>query len=105
MDMKATTGALAVLGLASLGYAQGVVNGPRNVMGRLSSSGPKSSVDFTASGNTAPVKAGTLAARPGNCTTGQMYFATDAAAGQNLYFCTATGTPGTWTLQGGSGGA
>ena len=106
INMKiSTTRALAVLALASLGNAQGVVNGQRTVLGRLTSSGPDSAVDFTAAGSTAPVKTGTLAARPASCTQGQVYFATDVPAGQNLYFCTVTGTPGTWTLQGGSGGA
>jgi len=99
-----TTRAFAVLALASLGNAQGVVNGPRDHLGRLSSSGAYSSVDFTAAGSTAPVKTGTLAARPAGCIQGQLYFATDAPAGQNLYACTATGTPGTWSAEGGSGG-
>jgi hypothetical protein len=105
MNMKVTRRVLAVLSLAGLGIAQDVVNGPKAVLGRLSSSGANSSVDFTASGSTAPVKAGTLAVRPAACTQGQMYYATDAPAGQNLYSCTATGSPGTWTLQGGSGAA
>ncbi len=60
-------------------------------------------MDFTAAGSTAPVKTGTLAARPAGCTRGQIYFATDVTAGQNLYLCTATITPGTWTVPGGSG--
>jgi hypothetical protein len=105
MNMKIVTRAVAVLALATLAHAQGVVNGQRSVLGRLSASGPDSAVDFTAAGTTAPVKTGTLAARPAGCTRGEMYFATDVAAGQNLYLCTATGTPGTWTAQGGSGGA
>ena len=99
--MKVITRALAVLALASLGNAQDTVNGPKGVLGRLSSSGVNSSVDFTASGSTAPVKTGTLAGRPTGCTLGQIYFATDVSAGQNLYVCTATGAPGTWTLHGG----
>ena len=52
---------------------------------------------------TTPAKAGTTAARPTACTQGQIYFATDVAAGQNLYFCTMTGTPGTWTQMSGTG--
>src|SRR4051794_27704806 len=105
MNMQISMRALPLLALASLASAQGVVNGQRNVLGRLSTSGPNSAVDFTAAGATSPVKTGTLAARPVNCSQGEMYFASDAAAGQNLYVCTTPGTPGVWTLQGGSGGA
>lgn len=37
-----------------------------------------------------------------NCTVvGETYFRTDAVAGSNSFSCTTTGTPGTWTLQGG----
>jgi len=105
MNMKIVTRALALVALANLADAQGVVNGQRSHLGSLSASGPYSAVDFTAAGSTAPVKTGTLAARPANCTQGDIYFATDVTAGQNLYFCTATGTPGTWTVQTGSGTA
>jgi hypothetical protein len=41
---------------------------------------------------TAPVKTGT--ALPPACAPGDMFFKTDAAAGQNLYFCTGANT---WT--------
>ena len=37
---------------------------------------------------------------PGTCLLGQVFFDTDAPAGQNLYGCTATNT---WTLLGGTG--
>ena len=41
-----------------------------------------------------------------NCSTvGETYFQTDATAGSNTWGCTTTGTPGTWTLQGGAGGS
>ena len=99
MKKKIGTWALASMALASLANAQGVVNGQRTVLGRLSVSGPDSTADFTAAGSTAPVKTGTLSSRPTACTRGELYFATDVTAGQNLYFCTATGTPGTWTAQ------
>jgi len=83
--------------------AQTTVNGGRVFEGTLRSSGSNSSVDFTGAGSTAPVKVGTTAARPTSCTAGQMYFATDATAGQNLSLC--SGTPGSWTalIGGGSG--
>lgn len=88
---------------AGVGNAQETVNGSPVVMGTLKTAGAQSAVDFTAAGTTAPVKTGLLAARPSTCTPGQMYFATDAAAGQNLYLCTATAV---WSLgTGGSGGS
>ena len=43
-----------------------------------------------------PAMVGTTANLPATCTLGQVYFATDASAGQNLYFCTAANT---WTQQ------
>jgi len=85
--------------------AQTTVNGGRVFEGTLRSSGATSAVDFSAAGSTAPVKTGLAAARPTTCTAGQMYFATDAATGQNLSLC--AGTPGSWTTisAGSSGGA
>lgn len=53
-------------------------------------------VDFTQAPATAPVKAGM--ALPAACAVGQLFYDTDAPAGQNLYGCTAANT---WTLQGG----
>ncbi len=44
---------------------------------------------------------GTTAAIPATCTVGQVYFSTNATAGQNLYYCTATNT---WTQGSGGGG-
>ncbi|MCC6589447.1 MAG: hypothetical protein IT168_22295 [Bryobacterales bacterium] len=52
------------------------------------------SVDFSAASSTRPIKTGT--AMPSNCTVGDMFFKTDAAAGSNLYGCSAANT---WTLQ------
>lgn len=49
---------------------------------------------------TAPVKTGTTA--PATCTVGDLFFDTDASAGQNSFGCTATNT---WTEQGGGGSA
>lgn len=43
---------------------------------------------------------GTVANLPNGCITGQLYFATDAAVGKNVYGCTTSGNPGVWTLQG-----
>src|ERR1700734_1106717 len=55
-------------------------------------------------GATFPEQSGLTASKPSTCSVGQVYFATDATAGQNQFFCTATNT---WTQQlnsGGSGG-
>ncbi len=51
------------------------------------------------------LKTGTLAARPANCTAGDTYFVTDAAAGQNWTGCSTTGAPGTWSTLGDGTGA
>jgi hypothetical protein len=94
------------LGLcAVLCRAQTTVNGGGVFQGTLRTTGTNSLVDFSGAGSTTPVKAGLLAARPTSCTAGQMYFATDATAGQNLSLC--AGSPGTWTslIGGGGGGA
>lgn len=51
-------------------------------------------LDFTSAPFTRPVKTGT--ALPGTCSPGDLFFKTDAAAGQNLYACTAVNT---WVVQ------
>ncbi|MDQ6678893.1 MAG: hypothetical protein M3Z09_16540 [Acidobacteriota bacterium] len=53
------------------------------------------SVDFSRAGVTKPFKTGT--ALPAACGLGEAFFKTDAAAGQNMYGCTAANT---WTPQG-----
>src|SRR5436853_5824598 len=95
----------AILWLMAAGLcgAQIVVNGGRDFKGTIKTSGTISSVDFSAAGSTAPVKAGTTAARPAACVQGQLYFSTDAVPGQNLSACTTTGAPGTWTQIGAGG--
>jgi hypothetical protein len=94
--------AILFVAFAALCGAQTTVNGGRDYKGTLKASGSVSVVDFTGSGSTAPAKAGTSASRPTACTQGQIYFATDVAAGQNLYFCTVTGVPGAWTQMSGN---
>ncbi len=51
------------------------------------------SVNFTAANYTSPFQSGT--SLPASCSMGQAYFETNAAAGLNLYGCTATNS---WTL-------
>jgi len=94
--------AILFVTFAALCGAQTTVNGGRDYKGTLKASGSVSAVDFSGAGGTAPAKAGTLASRPTACTQGQIYFATDVAAGQNLYFCTVTGAPGVWTQMSGN---
>ena len=76
--------------------AQTTVNGGRVFTGIVKSSGSTATVDFSGAASTVPVVTGVSVARPATCTPGQMYFATDATAGQNLYYCTAVNT---WTQQ------
>ncbi len=94
--------AILFVTLAALCEAQTIVNGGRDYKGTLKASGSISVVDFSSAGGTSPAKAGTSASRPTACTQGQIYFATDAASGQNLYFCTTTGAPGVWTQMSGA---
>jgi hypothetical protein len=51
------------------------------------------SVNFTAANYTSPFQSGT--SLPATCSAGQAYFETNAAAGLNLYGCTASNS---WTL-------
>lgn len=57
--------------------------------------------DMSGAAHTQPALKGTIAGKPATCTQGEVYFATDATAGQNWFFCTATNT---WTQQLNSGG-
>jgi len=101
MNNRTVKGALAMLAFLHMAGAQEVINGGRVMTGPLSSSGTQATVDFSGAASTSPVKSGTLAARGGTCSVGQMYFATDAAAGQNLALCTALNT---WTTIAGISG-
>lgn len=55
------------------------------------------SVDFTGANATKPYKSGSTL--PLTCGTGEAFYNTSAAAGKNLYLCTATNT---WTVQSGN---
>lgn len=71
------------LGIQSLVMGQTLVNGSRVQIGSWDASG---------AAHTLPSKRGTIAQLPATCTQGEEYFATDAAAAQNKYYCTATNT-------------
>lgn len=58
------------------------------------------SVDFSAATMTRPSRIGTVAGS--TCQVGETFFKTDAAAGNNLFGCTA---PNVWTLLGGTAAA
>ncbi len=85
--MKTRTAILLGILSASLIWGM-VVNGSLDVLGRLTAA----SVDFSGASATSPNQSGT--GLPGNCTVAQTFFKTDAAAGANLYLCTAANT---WT--------
>ncbi|MBV8817859.1 MAG: hypothetical protein JO022_05840 [Acidobacteriaceae bacterium] len=55
------------------------------------------SVDFSAANSTKPFQTGTIL--PSICQVGAMFYKTDAAAGANLYGCTALNS---WTLESGT---
>src|SRR5205814_1872282 len=93
--------AILIMMAAAVCGGQTTVNGGRDFKGALKGSGTASTVDFSGAGSTAPVKTGTTAARPGACTVGQIYFATDATVGLNLSFCTSSGV---WSAMTGGGG-
>jgi hypothetical protein len=58
--------------------------------------------DATGAASTAPTKTGTSV--PGTCTVGDIFFKSDATAGQNLYFCASTNVY-TQQLNTGGGGS
>jgi hypothetical protein len=76
-----------------VGYAQTTINGGRVITGAWDASHAASSK---------PAKTGT--ALPPACGVGEQFFKTDAAQGQNLYFCTAANTWIQMTGGSGSGG-
>src|ERR1035441_9617723 len=94
--------AILFVAFAALCGAQTTVNGGRDYKGTLKASGSVSVVDFSGAGSTAPAKAGASGTRPTACPQAQMYFATDVAAGENLYLRPLTWAPGTWTQMSGN---
>ena len=71
---------------------------PFSVIPRTNVSNTYSTGTQDASGatHTLPAVKGLTSAKPATCTTGELYFATDATAGQNIYECSSTNT---WTQQ------
>jgi hypothetical protein len=78
---------ILALGIESLLSGQTTINGSRVMMGSWNAAGAI---------HTLPSKTGLTALLPSTCTQGEEYFATDAAAGQNKYYCASTNT---WTQQ------
>jgi hypothetical protein len=78
---------ILALGIESLLMGQTTINGSRVMMGSWNASGAT---------HTLPSKTGLTALLPSTCTQGEEYFATDASAGQNKYYCATTNT---WTQE------
>lgn len=57
--------------------------------------------DASGAASTAPMKVGLVSALPSTCTPGDLYFASDATAGQQIYECSSANI---WTQQLNSGG-
>ena len=76
---------ILALGIESLLPGQTTINGSRVMMGSWNAAGAT---------HTLPSKTGLTALLPSTCTQGEEYFATDAAAGQNQYYCASANT---WT--------
>ena len=79
---------------AALAAGQTTINGDRTMLGRW---------DAGEATSTRPVKSGVLAGRPAACLPGDLYFVTDAAAGQNMHFCTAVDVWSPMQVGGGGG--
>src|SRR5439155_6480770 len=71
----------------ALGQLSGASNVVQTNQSNTFSTGTQS---FAAVTHSLPAKSGTVANIPATCTVGELYFATDATAGQNLYECAAT---------------
>lgn len=80
---------LSICLAAGVLFAQTTINGGRTILGNWDASGAST---------TKPFKSGT--SLPSTCAVGEVFFDTDATAGQNVFGCTATNT---WTAQGSSG--
>ena len=90
---------LPLLAIPAALCAQTTINGGRIIEGIFDASGSTRSL---------PNRTGTgsPAGRDACTSPGETYFQTDAAPGQNLWVCTAAGTPGTWNqITSGGGGA
>ena len=97
---------IIMLTLASVAVAQQFPSAaPPCTATRTANCTPKTdasgSWDASGATHTLPIKKGVAASKPATCTVGEEYFATDATAGTNEYYCTATNT---WTQQTGTGG-
>ena len=82
--------------LALLGAAMGCVYGQSTSMGSRTMTG---SWDASNALTTKPMKAGTTL--PGSCSTGEAFFKSDVAGGQNLYLCKPDNTWSQLTTGGG----
>lgn len=93
-----TFGTAATVNTGTSGAVIPLLNGNNAYSGTSTFTGK---VDASGATHTLPALTGLAASKPATCTVGEMYFASDATAGQNWYYCTATNT---WTQQLNSGG-
>lgn len=91
--MRAMTVFLVLMSMSATG--QVVVNGGRTFLGPL---------DASNASRTQPFRTGGGANRPASCLQGEVYFQTDAPAGQNLQFCTAANVWTAMSVGAGGGG-
>src|SRR5450432_1426171 len=87
MKFNRTTLRCVCVAAATIGAARGQTQIDLRTQGK--------NIDFSSAARTRPSKTGTLI--PAVCTIGETFVKTDAAAGKNLYVCTAVNV---WTVQG-----
>lgn len=91
-------GSAATANTGTSGGTVPLLNGNNTYSGNSTYTGQ---TDASAATHTTPSKVGLAANKPATCNQGEEYFATDATAGQNKYYCTGSNT---WTQQTGGGG-
>jgi hypothetical protein len=87
MNFNRTALGCVCVAAATMGAARGQTQIDLRTQGK--------NIDFSSAARTRPSKTGTLV--PAVCTIGETFVKTDAAAGKNLYVCTAVNV---WTVQG-----
>jgi hypothetical protein len=81
-NRKGITMKASILLLCVIGFAFGQT--------RIDLKTQSKTIDFSQATSTRPAKTGTVI--PATCGTGEMFFKTDASAGQNMYLCVSTNT-------------
>jgi hypothetical protein len=84
---------ILILIVPFIAITQTTINGERVFVGKVDASGAISTLPYRTG-------AGSPSGRDNCGKAGEAYFQADAAPGQNLWVCTAAGTPGTWSQVG-----